>query len=365
MDAPTRQNIVSQLNRIPDEFMRDIFLRAFSNEEFAEFPSFLAIHLAQLHADPGTFDAGLSRLGQTLFNGMRSLSIGQRIPVKSHPDTPTLSRFSTAASGANSPNSPSGRNRAHIIDTLQRDNYQCVITGRDKNRGFPIEVAHIIPLSLSGSAECREDTFWKTLEMFYGLEITEKMWNLAGAGTNRANHSNLLSLDSSCHKMFDTHEISFNAHKSRAGDRFNPTDDFNDDMPCPAYEIQIVFARPLRVGMISTAKGLNHDRDPAVPVSSGDYFAIDSSTDHPLPHPLLLNCRAAVIDIMRRFKAAGGSLLDDDLQEPDDISAMDSVSRFVEMYGWNPVTPKALAEVAFDPKKLTQRLDECRGWGVV
>ena len=87
-------------------------------------------------------------------------------------------------------------------DCLARDQYQCMITGRKRSEGFHTEVAHIIPVALASSLDCRNLDFWQMLEMFYGLQSTNTLFTRLHNTINSL--QNLISLDHSIHSRFIT-----------------------------------------------------------------------------------------------------------------------------------------------------------------
>lgn len=134
-------------------------------------------------------------------------------------------------------------------------------------------------------------------------------------------------------------EIYLNAHKACNGDRFISMQDFDDCSPCPPYEMQIVVTRALRNGMITTAKGLTENHLPALPVNSGDYLTINISTKHALAHPLLLNARSAVIQIMYKLRAGGFNASGGDLGEPGESDGIKAPLDTLDKYD-APLIPK-------------------------
>lgn len=324
-------DLQSELNRIQQPGIRNIL--EYASREFPPFHTTLSSALST--TPPDELQAWFTRLGALLLDGIRSLQTGQRFPGTS---TPGRSRATTPCS------------RANAIDCLQRDRYQCIITGREKRHGFPIDVAHIIPYSLSNMAECRGEAFWKTLEMFYGVPQTDVMWGLAG-GQNVNNVANLFSVDATLHKMFNADEIYLEAYKLR-GVRFTP-DDFKDNHVVPPYRMQIVFRRAIRPSMITTAKGLESPQDSALPVLSGDYFPIESSNPPqlPLPHPLLINCRAGVFGFLNHFRAAAAHT-SYDYQDRE----REGADCLIESWGSQPLTPQDENQLPVDPNDLKRLL---------
>ncbi|KAG0635672.1 hypothetical protein HOY80DRAFT_1056522 [Tuber brumale] len=83
----------------------------------------------------------------------------------------------------------------------RRDDFQCVITGRNADGGFAIEAAHIIPFAAANRPSCRGHDFWRMVEMFLGIDNTNKLFQEVRANLNSG--ANLVSLDNSTHAMYD------------------------------------------------------------------------------------------------------------------------------------------------------------------
>jgi len=90
---------------------------------------------------------------------------------------------------------------AAITACLERDQQQCIITGRRSTDGFNLEVVHIIPFSLVSHQRCRSLDFWKMVEMFYGSEATDNIFG--GLVDQIDNLENLITIDSSIRAMLD------------------------------------------------------------------------------------------------------------------------------------------------------------------
>ncbi|KAG0635673.1 hypothetical protein HOY80DRAFT_1024927 [Tuber brumale] len=85
-------------------------------------------------------------------------------------------------------------------ECLERDQYQCVMTGHKAADGFKIAVAYIIPPELANHPQCRHLDFWKMLDIFYGKPATDTLF---AALLDRI-HSlqNLVSLDNVIYEPF-------------------------------------------------------------------------------------------------------------------------------------------------------------------
>jgi len=75
------------------------------------------------------------------------------------------------------------------------------VIGRRSEDGFALKVAHIFPYALANNDACRELDFWRVLELFYGLHITNRIFNAIRWNVNCL--ANLITLDNSVHFMFD------------------------------------------------------------------------------------------------------------------------------------------------------------------
>jgi len=92
-----------------------------------------------------------------------------------------------------------------ITACLERDQHQCIITGRRSTDGFSLEVIHIFPFSLASHQCCRRLDFWKMLEMFYGPKATD---NIFGGLLDRIDSlQNLITVDSSIRAMLDSGKL--------------------------------------------------------------------------------------------------------------------------------------------------------------
>ena len=95
-----------------------------------------------------------------------------------------------------------GPSQASITACLERDRYQCIITGRKLSDVSGTEVVPIIPFALANHPRCRDLDFWKMLEMFYGSEAIDTVF--AGLLERVNSLENLVTLDSSVHAMFNS-----------------------------------------------------------------------------------------------------------------------------------------------------------------
>ena len=103
--------------------------------------------------------------------------------------------------------------KAPIIACLERDQYQCIITGRKVSDGSGTEVVPIIPFAFVNHPSCRDLDFWKMLEMFYGSEATDKLF--AGLLERVNSLENLITLDNSIHAMFNSGRLNLTPEKAR------------------------------------------------------------------------------------------------------------------------------------------------------
>ena len=95
-----------------------------------------------------------------------------------------------------------GPSEASITACLERDQYQCIITGRKLSDASGTEVVPIIPFALANHPSCRDLDFWKMLEMFYGSEATDKLFAELLERVNSL--ENLITLDNSIHAIFNS-----------------------------------------------------------------------------------------------------------------------------------------------------------------
>ena len=91
---------------------------------------------------------------------------------------------------------------ASIAACLERDQYECIITGRKLSDGSGQEVVPIIPFAFANHPSCRDLDFWKMLEMFYGSEAIDTVF--AGLLERVNSLENLITPDSSIHAMFNS-----------------------------------------------------------------------------------------------------------------------------------------------------------------
>ena len=92
--------------------------------------------------------------------------------------------------------------QASITACLERDQYQCIITGRKFSDGSSTEVVPLIPFAFANHPCCRDMDFWKMLEMFFGSEAIDTLF---GGLLERVDSlENLITLDSSIHTMFNS-----------------------------------------------------------------------------------------------------------------------------------------------------------------
>jgi len=92
--------------------------------------------------------------------------------------------------------------QASISACLERDQYQCIITGRKFYDGSCTEVVPLIPFAFANHPRCRDLDFWKMLEMFYGSKAIDTLF--AGLLERVNSLENLVTLDKSIHAMFNS-----------------------------------------------------------------------------------------------------------------------------------------------------------------
>ena len=129
--------------------------------------------------------------------------------------TSTTTQSPTIASPADGTTQAQQANlsQASIAACLERDQYQCIITGRKFPDRSGTEVVPIIPLAFANHPGCRDLDFWKMLEMFYGLEATDKLF--AGLLEPANSLENLITLDNSIHAMFNSGSLTLTPEKAR------------------------------------------------------------------------------------------------------------------------------------------------------
>lgn len=109
-----------------------------------------------------------------------------------------------SATGSTAESSPpllSRRNKDLSEECKERDQHACVITGCKSSDGFSIEAAHILPYALAKEAACRKLRFWSMLEIFFGVEHTDHIFDVTA--TNLDTLWNVVSLHNSIHSMYD------------------------------------------------------------------------------------------------------------------------------------------------------------------
>ena len=95
-----------------------------------------------------------------------------------------------------------GPSQASITACLERDQYQCIITGRKVSDASGTEVTPIIPFVFANHPSCRGLDFWKMLEMFYGSETIDAVFAELLERFNSL--ENLITLDNSIQAIFDS-----------------------------------------------------------------------------------------------------------------------------------------------------------------
>ncbi|PUU82617.1 hypothetical protein B9Z19DRAFT_1061644 [Tuber borchii] len=89
-----------------------------------------------------------------------------------------------------------------ITACLERDGYQCILTGRKLSNGSDSKVVPIIPFVFANHPRCRDLAFWKMLEMFYGTEAIDTLF--AGLLDRVNSLENLIALDDSIHARLNS-----------------------------------------------------------------------------------------------------------------------------------------------------------------
>lgn len=361
MEYPEDPAIALALTRLQNAEIRDALQYAYHH-----FPLFRnTVNEAGVRA-PDQLPAWFTHTGNVILAGIRSLKTRQRLTTsgQSLPRGPTYGSPTPGGNVASdpTPGSDPPPSNASAMACLERDQYQCIITGRDNRQGFAIRVSHIIPHSLSYTGGCRDEAFWKTLELLYGTDITSAMWEIAG-GANVNNIVNLYCVDISLHPMLETNAIYLLAYKPSDPPVLFTPDDFIREPVVYPYHLQLISRMTLTVGVITTGK----DRTSAValPVRSGDFLTLELS-EHPLPHPLLINCRAGLLGLLHHCRP---------LPEPEDYVYPEEGHRdesfdFVNVYHPVPVqeednsadgvmwdSPEDYDGTYIDPEELAERLE--------
>ena len=95
---------------------------------------------------------------------------------------------------------PANLNPISILYCSERDQYQCMITGRKTSDGFKKNVERIISFAIENDPECGRLELANMFEIIYGSEETG---NLLARVLDRINHvENLVSLNSSINTKF-------------------------------------------------------------------------------------------------------------------------------------------------------------------
>ena len=95
-----------------------------------------------------------------------------------------------------------GPSEASITACLERDQYECIITGRKVSDGSGTEVVPIIPFAFANNPNCRGLDFWKMLEMFFGSETIDAVFAELLERFNSL--ENLVTLDNSIQAIFNS-----------------------------------------------------------------------------------------------------------------------------------------------------------------
>lgn len=260
-------------------------------------------------------------LSATIWNGLNSWKSGRRSRNESR-------------SGTDTP-----RSQASVRACLERDNNQCVITGRHIQI-FPVEVAHIIPHSLGSN---RNHIYWKFLEIFLGQDATNDLWEfLGGDHINRL--ENLFLLDASIHRLFDRHIIDLEPVPSLS----------------TAHKTVVLFRwhgnSQLVPNVITTTVGVLAGQ-PAVSVSDGHCFVISGFSNPTNPIPVLPDTRLfelsrALNAMSREIGAAAETDPAGDGNDPPDMEYAGLAT------AWDPYCSMIDDSQAVDPIYLSQLLSE-------
>jgi len=99
-----------------------------------------------------------------------------------------------------------------VTACLQRDQYQCIITGRKFTDHSNANVVHIIPFSLANHRSCRGSDFWRMMEIFFGLENTDMIFEELLDRINGL--ENLITLDNSVCGMLNSGNLTLIPRRS-------------------------------------------------------------------------------------------------------------------------------------------------------
>jgi len=97
------------------------------------------------------------------------------------------------------------RHKSSVLNCLRRDGGTCRIIGHKLLERFPVQMANIIPFAQIKGAECCQLNFWKMLELFFGVESTNSLFNTLYKNINHL--TNLIILDNSIHAIIDNSNI--------------------------------------------------------------------------------------------------------------------------------------------------------------
>ena len=129
--------------------------------------------------------------------GSKKLAVGGIISAEG---SPSLGPSGTSSRGDATP--PPRRNQRLSDDCKARDQHACVVTGCKSSDGFKVEAAHILPFALANEARCRQYRFWSMLELFFGFEQTNHVFDVTVA--NLETLWNVVSLHNSIHSLYDS-----------------------------------------------------------------------------------------------------------------------------------------------------------------
>ncbi|PUU82615.1 hypothetical protein B9Z19DRAFT_1061642 [Tuber borchii] len=209
--------------------------------------------------------------------------------------------------------------QACITACLQRDQYQCIVTGCKVSGGSGIEVVPIIPYAFANHSRCRDLDFWKMLEMIYSADTIDTVFTRLLV---RFNHpENHITLDCSLHPMFNSGRFTVTSGKATI-----------DQIPLiynhgEGYSLNIGY--PFEVcypNWIKSTKGLSNDEVRTLcPMSSIDIACHEAmpvyATSLPLPSYFML--RSLVLKLKQTISSS----------QPPDFGLMLSSASFAPSPG--------------------------------
>jgi hypothetical protein len=204
------------------------------------------------------------------------------------------------------------RQYSKVIECYARDSNSCIVTGRQ----FATEVAHILPYGLGCDYNSRENTFWRTIEMFLGVSRTDYLYSLV-AGPEINSLRNLFVIDRSLHRMFDTGSLALvpvSKDLNVAGPNYLlPDYNYNEEEFYVMVEYRGKNTPPK--GSITSTKELQHmtshitETTPIhanwYPLVAGSLIPIKCSSDeYFFPHPALFQLHHVFTTISEPIRAA-------------------------------------------------------------